>query len=205
MPFAAGRPYRLRAPLARSRGRAVARSREATVGNNMFKRGFRFLLFLVLFLGPAFWLLGPLSWSGFLDCSAATMASAADHLQRLGRLGELPQRSLRMQLDPVSVLGSSLQNRRFALGPTPLRLYKPSAESAAPDSVLPPAPNSLLFVGMIFVVGCLWACASNMLVLFGCCSRNRAAALASVVPSPSEGAPSGPPQRQAFTEVPDAL
>ena len=200
MPFAAGRPYRLRAPL--------TRSCEATVGN-MFKRGFRFLLFLVLFLGPAFWLLGPLSWSsswsGFLDCSAAAMASAADHLQRLGRLGELPQRSLRMQLDPVSVLGSSSQNRRFALGPTPLRLYKPSAESAAPDSVLPPAPNSLLFVGMIFVVGCLWACASNMLVLFGCCSRNRAAALASVVPSPSEGAPSGPPQRDASTEVLDAL
>ena len=200
MPFAAGRPYRLRAPL--------ARSCEATVGN-MFKRGFRFLLFLVLFLGPAFWLLGPLSWSsswsGFLDCSAAVMASAADHLPRLGRLGELPQRSLRMQLDPVSVLGSSLQNRRFALGPTPLRLYKPSAESAAPDSVLPEAPNSLLFVGMIFVVGCLWACASNMLVLFGCCSRNRAAALASVVPSPSEGAPSGPPQRDASTEVLDAL
>ena len=139
------------------------------------------------------------------DCSAAVVASAADHLPRLGRLGELPQRSLRMQLDPVSVLGSSLQNRRFALGPTPLRLYKPSAESAAPDSVLPPAPNSLLFVGMIFVVGCLWACASNMLVLFGCCSRNRAAALASVVPSPSEGAPSGPPQRDAFTEVLDAL
>ena len=200
MPFAAGCPYRLRAPL--------ARSREATVGN-MFKRGFRFLLFLVLFLGPAFWLLGPLSWSsswsGFLACSAAVMASAADHLPRLGRLGELPQRSLRMQLDPVSVLGSSLQNRRFALGPTPLRLYKPSAGSAAPDSVLPPAPNSLLFVGTIFVVGCLWACASNMLVLFGCCSRNRAAALASVVPSPSEGAPSGPPQRDAFTEVLDAL
>ena len=139
------------------------------------------------------------------DCSAAVVASAADHLPRLGRLGELPQRSLRMQLDPVSVLGSSLQNRRFALGPTPLRLYKPSAESAAPDSVLPPAPTSLLFVGMIFVVGCLWACASNMLVLFGCCSRNRAAALASVVPSPSEGAPSGQPQQEAFTEVPDAL
>ena len=200
MPFAAGRPYSLRAPL--------ARSCEATVGN-MFKRGFRFLLFLVLFLGPAFWLLGPLSWSsswsGFLDCSAAVMASAADHLPRLGRLGELPQRSLRMQLDPVSVLGSSLQNRRFALGPTPLRLYRPSAESAAPDSVLPPAPNSLLFVGMIFVVGCIWACAKNMLVLFGCCSRNRAAALASVVPSPSEAAPSGPPQQQAFTKVPHAL
>ena len=196
MPFAAGRPCRLRAP--------PARSCEATVGN-LFRLGFRFLLFVVLFLGPAFWLLGPLSWSGFLDCSAAAMASAADHLPRLGRLGELPQRSLRMQLDPVSVLGSSLQNRRFALGPTPLRLYKPSAESAAPDSVLPPAPNSLLFVGTIFVVGCLWACASNMLVLFGCCSRNRAAALASVVPSPSEGAPSGPPQRDAFTEVLDAL
>ena len=193
MAFAAGRPIRLRAQ--------NARSRKATVGNTL-KSGF---LFLVLFLGPAFWLLGPLSWSGFLDGSAAIMASAADHLPRLGRLGELPQRSLRMQLDPVSVLGSSLQNRRFALGPTPLRLYKPSAESAAPDSVLPPAPNSLLFVGMIFVVGCLWACASNMLVLFGCCSRNRAAALASVVPSPSEGAPSGPPQRDAFTEVLDAL
>ena len=36
-----------------------------------------------------------------------------------------------------------------------------------------------------------------MLVLFGCCSRNRAAALASVVPSPSEGAPSGQPQQEA--------
>ena len=69
-----------------------------------------------------------------------------------------------MQLDPVSVLGSSSQNRRFALGPTPLRLYKPSAESAAPDSVLPPAPNSLFFVGTIFVVGCIWGCAANMLV-----------------------------------------
>ena len=196
MPFAAGRPYRLRAPL--------ARSCEATVGN-MFKRGFRFLLFLVLFLGPAFWLLGPLSWSGFLDCSAAAMASAADHLPRLGRLGELPQRSLRMQLDPVSVLGSSLQNRSFAPGPIPHRLYKLSAEFAATDTVLPPAPNSLFFVGMLFVVGCISACAATMLGLFGCCSRNRAAALASVVPSAAEGAPSGPPQRQAFTEVPDAL
>ena len=41
--------------------------------------------------------------------------------------------------------------------------------------------------------------------MFGCCSRDRAAALASVVPSPSEGAPSGQPQQEAFTEVPDAL
>ena len=100
---------------------------------------------------------------------------------------------------------ASVEATRVAPGSAPQSLYKPSAESAAPDSVLPPAPNSLLFVGMIFVVGCLWACASNMLVLFGCCSRNRAAALASVVPSPSEGAPSGPPQRDAFTEVLDAL
>ena len=41
--------------------------------------------------------------------------------------------------------------------------------------------------------------------MFGCCSRDRAAALASVVPSPSEGAPSGQPQQEAFTEVLDAL
>ena len=53
--------------------------------------------------------------------------------------------------------------------------------------------------------------------MFGCCSRDRAAALASVVPSPSEGAPSGPPQQEAsqkcltkcfkksFKKVPDAL
>ena len=100
---------------------------------------------------------------------------------------------------------ASVEDPRVAPGSAPQRLNKPYVESAAPDSVLPPAPNSLLFVGMIFVVGCLWACASNMLVLFGCCSRNRAAALASVVPSPSEGAPSGQPQQEAFTEVPDAL
>merc|ERR1719171_2915169 len=37
--------------------------------------------------------------------------------------------------------------------------------------------------------------------MFGCCSRDRAAALASVVPSPSEGAPSGQPQQEAFTEA----
>ena len=139
------------------------------------------------------------------DCSAAVVASAADHLPRLGRLGELRQRSLRQQLDPVRGRGSSLQNRRYALGPAPQRLYKPSRESAARASVPPPPPNSLFVVGTIFVVGCIWACAKNMLVLFGCCSRNRAAALASVVPSPSEGAPSGQPQQEAFTEVPDAL
>ena len=36
------------------------------------------------------------------DCSAAVVASAADHLPRLGRLGELRQRSLRQELDPVA-------------------------------------------------------------------------------------------------------
>ena len=120
------------------------------------------------------------------DCSAAVVASAADHLPRLGRLGELRQRSLRQQLDPVRGRGSSLQNRRYALGPAPQRLYKPSRESAARASVPPPPPNSLFVVGTIFVVGCIWACAKNMLVLFGCCSRNRAAALASVVRYESE-------------------
>ena len=104
----------------------------------------------------------------------------------------------------VAMIGGALQNRRLAPGLAPQRVYTPSAESAAPDSVMP-APNSLFFVGMIFLVGGIWACVAQMLGLFGCCSRNRAAALASVVPSPSEGAPSGPPQRQAFTEVPDVL
>ena len=90
-------------------------------------------------------------------------------------------------------------------------MYQPSAESMAPDSVLPAPPNShfsngfIDIVAKIFVFGCLGAFASNRLVFFGCCSRNRAAALASVVPSPSEGAPSGQPQQEAFTEVPDAL
>ena len=103
-----------------------------------------------------------------------------------------------------AISGGSLQNSRLVPGPASHRSYKPSAESAAPESVMP-APNSLFFVRLIFLVGCIWACVAEMLGLFGCCSRNRAAALASVVPSPSEGAPSGPPQRQAFTEVPDAL
>ena len=107
--------------------------------------------------------------------------------------------------------GGSLQNSRLAPGPASHRSYKPSAESMAPDSVLPAPPNSHVsngfidIVAKIFVFGCLGAFASNRLAFFGCCSRNRAAALASVVPSPSEGAPSGPPQRKAFTEVPDAL
>ena len=100
--------------------------------------------------------------------------------------------------------GGSLRNSRLAPGPASHRSYKPSAESAAPESVMP-APNSLFFVRLIFAVGCIWAIAADMLGLFGCCSRNRAAALASVVPSPSEGAPSGQPQQEAFTEVPDAL
>ena len=104
----------------------------------------------------------------------------------------------------VAMIGGALQNRRLAPGLALQKVYKHSAESAAPDSVMP-APNSLFFVGMIFLVGGIRACVAEMLGLFGCCSRNRAAALASVVPSPSEGAPSGPPQRQAFTEVPDAL
>ena len=107
--------------------------------------------------------------------------------------------------------GGSLRNSRLAPGPASHRSYKPSAESMAPDSVLPAPPNSHVsngfidIVAKIFVFGCIGAFASNRLVFFGCCSRNRAAALASVVPSPSEGAPSGPPQRKAFTEVPDAL
>ena len=104
----------------------------------------------------------------------------------------------------VAMIGGALQNRRLAPGLAPQRVYTPAAKSEAPDSVMP-APNSLFFVGMIFLVGFIWACVAEMLGLFGCCSRNRAAALASVVPSASEGAPSGPPQRQAFTEVPDAL
>ena len=103
-----------------------------------------------------------------------------------------------------AMIGGALQNRRLAPGLALHKVYKHSAESAAPDSVMP-APNSLFFVRLIFAVGCIWAVAADMLRLFGCCSRNRAAALASVVPSPSEGAPSGSPQRQAFTEVPDAL
>ena len=103
-----------------------------------------------------------------------------------------------------AISGGSLQNSRLVPGPASHRSYKPSAESAAPESVVP-APNSLFFVRLIFLVGCIWACVAEMLGLFGCCSRNRAAALASVVPSPSEGAPSGQPQQEAFTEVPDAL
>ena len=103
----------------------------------------------------------------------------------------------------VAMIGGALQNRRLAPGLAPQRVYTPSAESAAPDSVMP-APNSFIFVGMIFLVGGIWACVAQMLGLFGCCSRTRAAALASVVPSPSEGAPSGQPQQEAFTEVPAA-
>ena len=59
---------------------------------------------------------------------------------------------------------ASVEATRVAPGSAPQRLYKPSAESAAPESVLPPAPNSLFFRGMIFVIGCMWACAANMLV-----------------------------------------
>ena len=111
----------------------------------------------------------------------------------------------------IAKIDGSLQDRRLVSGFAPQRVYQPSAESMAPDSVLPAPPNSHVsngfidIVAKIFVFGCLGAFASNRLVFFGCCSRNRAAALASVVPSPSEGAPSGQPQQEAFTEVPDAL
>ena len=64
------------------------------------------------------------------------------------------------------MIGGSSQNRRLALGLAPQRVYKPSAESAAPDSVPPPAPNSPLPAAelLIFVLGCICACPLLMLV-----------------------------------------
>ena len=89
-------------------------------------------------------------------------------------------------------------------------MYQPSAESMAPDSVLPAPPNSHVsngfidIVAKIFVFGCLGAFASNRLVFFGCCSRNRAAALASVVRYESEENIPAAPATPAAPAIPAA-
>ena len=65
----------------------------------------------------------------------------------------------------VAMIGGALQNRRLAPGLALQKVYKHSAESAAPDSVLPPAANSLWIafstsLGMLG--GCMGMCAASM-------------------------------------------
>ena len=57
----------------------------------------------------------------------------------------------------VAMIGGALQNRRLAPGLAPQRVYTPSAESAAPDGVLPPAANSL-WIAFYASLGMLGGC-----------------------------------------------
>ena len=57
----------------------------------------------------------------------------------------------------VAMIGGALQNRRLAPGLAPQRVYKPSAETAVPDSVLPPAANSL-WIAFYASLGMLGGC-----------------------------------------------
>ena len=53
---------------------------------------------------------------------------------------------------------ASVEDPRVAPGSAPQRLYKPCAESAAPDSVLPPAANSLwiaFYASLCMLGGCV--------------------------------------------------
>ena len=58
----------------------------------------------------------------------------------------------------VAMIGGALQNRRLAPGLALQKVYKHSAESAAPDSVLPPAANSLwiaFYASLCMLGGCV--------------------------------------------------
>ena len=57
----------------------------------------------------------------------------------------------------VAMIGGALQNRRLAPGLAPQRVYKPYAETAVPDSVLPPAANSL-WIAFYASLGTLGGC-----------------------------------------------
>ena len=57
----------------------------------------------------------------------------------------------------VAMIGGALQNRRLAPGLALQKVYKHSAESAAPDSVLPPAANSL-WIAFYASLGMLGGC-----------------------------------------------
>ena len=57
----------------------------------------------------------------------------------------------------VAMTGGALQNRRLAPDLAPQRVYKPSAETAVPDSVLPPAANSL-WIAFYASLGMLGGC-----------------------------------------------
>ena len=57
----------------------------------------------------------------------------------------------------VATIGGALQNRRLAPGLALQKVYKHSAESAAPDSVLPPAANSL-WIAFYASLGMLGGC-----------------------------------------------
>ena len=57
----------------------------------------------------------------------------------------------------VAMIGGALQNRRLAPGLALQKVYNHSAESAAPDSVLPPAANSL-WIAFYASLGMLGGC-----------------------------------------------
>ena len=57
----------------------------------------------------------------------------------------------------VAMIGGALQNRRLAPGLALQKVYTHSAESAAPDSVLPPAANSL-WIAFYASLGMLGGC-----------------------------------------------
>ena len=57
----------------------------------------------------------------------------------------------------VAMIGGALQNRRLAPGLALQKVHKHSAESAAPDSVLPPAANSL-WIAFYASLGTLGGC-----------------------------------------------
>ena len=57
----------------------------------------------------------------------------------------------------VAMIGGALQNRRLAPGLALQKVYKHSAESAAPDSVLPPAAN-FLWIAFYASLGMLGGC-----------------------------------------------
>ena len=57
----------------------------------------------------------------------------------------------------VAMIGGALQNRRLAPGLALQKVYQHSAESAAPDSVLPPAANSL-WIAFYASLGMLGGC-----------------------------------------------
>ena len=84
----------------------------------------------------------------FLSCFSILVLSAALYYISVARGERGPD---------VAAIGGALQNRQLAPGLAPQKVYEPSAESAAPDSVLPPAANSL-WIAFYASLGMLGGC-----------------------------------------------